>query len=211
MSNSFGGAVRLTIFGESHGEAIGAVLDGLAAGHPVDEAYIAFQMDKRRAKKDGLSTARTEADKVKILSGVYGGFTTGTPVTLVIENQNTRSGDYAKTVGLARPGHADYTAHVKYAGFEDWRGGGHFSGRVTAALTAAGALCQSILAAKGVILATHIARVAGAADAPLAFEESALRASWRRWNKTPASRCWTRPPGPKCKRASAPPPPKATA
>ena len=176
MSNSFGGAVRLTIFGESHGEAIGAVLDGLAAGHPVDEDYIAFQMDKRRAKKDGLSTARTEADKVKILSGVYGGFTTGTPVTLVIENQNTRSGDYAKTVGLARPGHADYTAHVKYAGFEDWRGGGHFSGRVTAALTAAGALCQSILAAKGVILATHIARVAGAADAPLAFEESALRA-----------------------------------
>ena len=138
MSNSFGGAVRLTIFGESHGAAIGAVLDGLAAGHPVDEDYITFQMDKRRAKKDGLSTARTEADKVKILSGVYNGFTTGTPVTLVIGNQNTRSGDYAKTVGLARPGHADYTAHVKYAGFEDWRGGGHFSGRITAALTAAG-------------------------------------------------------------------------
>ncbi len=176
MSNTFGGAVRLTIFGESHGAAIGAVLDGLAAGHPVDEGYIAFQMDKRRAKKDGLSTARTEADRVRILSGVYNGFTTGTPVTLVIENQNTRPGDYAKTAGLARPGHADYTAHVKYAGFEDPRGGGHFSGRVTAALTAAGALCQGILAARGVSIATHIARVANAQDAPLAFEESALRA-----------------------------------
>ena len=176
MSNSFGGAVKLTIFGESHGQAIGAVLDGLAAGHPVNEAYIAFQMDKRRAKKDGLSTARAEADKVRILSGVYNGFTTGAPVTLVIENQNARPGDYAKTAGLARPGHADFTAHVKYAGFEDPRGGGHFSGRVTAALTAAGALCQSILAAKGVLMATHIARAAGTADAPFAFEKSALRA-----------------------------------
>ena len=182
MSNSFGGAVRLTIFGESHGAAIGAVLDGLAAGHPVDEDYIAFQMDKRRAKKDGLSTARTEADKVKILSGVYNGFTTGTPVTLVIENQNTRSGDYAKTVGLARPGHADYTAHVKYAGFEDWRGGGHFSGRITAALTAAGALCQSILAAKGILIATHIAREANTGfpvldEAAGAEMQAAIRAS----------------------------------
>lgn len=185
MSNSFGGAVRLTIFGESHGEAIGAVLDGLAAGHPVDETYIAFQMDKRRARGGGLSTTRTEADKVKILSGVFNGRTTGTPVTLVIENQNTRSGDYAKTAGLARPGHADYTAHVKYAGFEDWRGGGHFSGRITAALTAAGALCQSILAGQGILLATHAARVAGLPDAPYAFDEAALRAQLEAVEKNP--------------------------
>lgn len=167
MSNTFGGALKLTIFGESHGAAIGAVLDGLAAGHPVDETYIAFQMDKRRARGGGLSTTRTEADKVKILSGVFNGRTTGTPVTLVIENQNTRSGDYAKTAGLARPGHADYTAHVKYAGFEDWRGGGHFSGRITAAAVAAGALCELTLRGLGVRVYTHIAACAGVQDAPL--------------------------------------------
>ena len=141
MKNTYGSALALTIFGESHGAAIGAVLDGLAAGIPVDEEFIAAQMEKRRAKKGGLSTSRIEADRVRFLSGVYNGRTTGTAITMVIENTNTRSGDYAKTLGLCRPGHADYTAHVKYGGFEDFRGGGHFSGRITAALCAAGALC----------------------------------------------------------------------
>ena len=124
MKNTFGNAVSMTIFGESHGPAIGAVLDGLAAGLPVDEAAIAAAMDRRRARGDGLSTARTEADAVEFLSGVFEGHTTGTAVTMIIRNQNTRSGDYAKTADLLRPGHADYTAYAKYEGYQDARGGG---------------------------------------------------------------------------------------
>ena len=124
MKNTFGSALALTIFGESHGRAIGGVLDGMAAGVPVDEGFIAACMDKRRARGDGLSTPRVEADNVQLLSGVVNGHTTGTAIALIIENQNTRSGDYAKTADLLRPGHADYTAYAKYHGFQDARGGG---------------------------------------------------------------------------------------
>ena len=106
--------LSLTIFGESHGWAVGAVLDGMAAGVPVDEAFVAACMDKRRARGDGLSTPRTEADAVQFLSGVVNGCTTGTAIALMVENQNTRSADYAKTADLLRPGHADYTAYAKY-------------------------------------------------------------------------------------------------
>ena len=122
MKNTFGSAVSLTIFGESHGPAIGAVLDGLAAGLAVDPAYLALRMDRRRARGDGLSTARTEPDEIEFLSGVYNGRTTGTAVTLALRNTNTRSGDYAKTAALLRPGHADYTAFAKYEGWQDARG-----------------------------------------------------------------------------------------
>lgn len=167
MKNTFGNAISLTIFGESHGPAVGAVLDGLAAGLPVDEAAIAAAMDRRRARGDGLSTARTEADDVEFLSGVYQGHTTGTAITLMIRNQNTRSGDYAKTADLLRPGHADYTAYAKYEGWQDARGGGHFSGRITAASVAAGALCESVLNTLGIRVYTHIAACAGIEDAPL--------------------------------------------
>lgn len=167
MKNTFGNAVSLTIFGESHGAAIGAVLDGLAAGLPVDTAYIAQRMDRRRARGDGLSTARTEPDCVEFLSGVLEGHTTGTPIALMVRNTNTRSGDYAKTADLLRPGHADYTAYAKYGGFQDARGGGHFSGRITAASVAAGAICEQILARRGIRVYTHIARCAGIDDAPL--------------------------------------------
>ena len=114
MKNTFGSDLSLTIFGESHGRAIGAVLDGMAAGVPVDEEFLAACMDKRRARGDGLSTPRVEADAVQFLSGVVNGHTTGTVIALMIENQNTRSGDYAKTADLLRPGHADYTAYAKY-------------------------------------------------------------------------------------------------
>ena len=140
MKNTFGSDLSLTIFGESHGRAIGAVLDGMAAGLPVDETFLAACMDKRRARGDGLSTPRVEADAVQLLSGVVNGRTTGTAIALMIENTNTHSGDYAKTADLLRPGHADYTAYAKYHGFQDARGGGHFSGRVTAALVAGGAI-----------------------------------------------------------------------
>ena len=167
MKNTFGSAVSLTIFGESHGPAVGAVLDGLAAGLPVDADFVAACMDRRRARGDGLSTSRTEPDRVEFLSGVVDGRTTGTPLTLMVQNTNTRSGDYAKTAALLRPGHADYTAWVKYEGYQDARGGGHFSGRITAAAVAAGAVCQQVLAGLGVRVYTHIARCAGVNDAPL--------------------------------------------
>ena len=173
MKNTFGTNISVTIFGESHGAAVGAVLDGMAAGVPVDEQFIAQCMDRRRARGDGLSTARTEADAVRILSGVVGGHTTGTPITLMIENKNTRSGDYAKTADLLRPGHADYTAHAKYHGFQDARGGGHFSGRITAGLVATGSICLQALAAQGIQIATHLYRCAGVADAPFAADPTA--------------------------------------
>lgn len=167
MKNTFGSAVSLTIFGESHGPAIGAVLDGLAAGLPVDTDFINTRMDRRRARGDGLSTARTEPDEVEFLSGVLDGHTTGTALTLMVRNTNTRSGDYARTAALLRPGHADYTAFEKYEGYQDARGGGHFSGRITAAAVAAGAICEKALQGLGIRVYTHIAACAGVEDAPL--------------------------------------------
>ena len=177
MKNTYGSALALTIFGESHGAAIGAVLDGMAAGVPVDEARVAACMDKRRARGDGLSTARVEADQVQFLSGVVNGHTTGTAIALMIENQNTRSGDYAKTADLLRPGHADYTAYAKYHGFQDARGGGHFSGRVTAALVAGGAIVLDTLSRAGIDISTHIARCAGISDTPFALDDPAALAA----------------------------------
>lgn len=167
MKNTFGSAVSLTIFGESHGPAIGAVLDGLAAGLPVDTDFINIRMDRRRARGDGLSTARTEPDEVEFLSGVLDGHTTGTPLTLMVRNTNTRSQDYAKTAALLRPGHADYTAFAKYEGYQDARGGGHFSGRITAAAVAVGAVCEQVLQGLGIRVYTHIAACGGVQDAPL--------------------------------------------
>ena len=177
MKNTFGSALALTIFGESHGRAIGGVLDGMAAGVPVDEAFIAACMDRRRARGDGLSTPRVEADRVQLLSGVVNGHTTGTAIALMIENQNTRSGDYAKTADLLRPGHADYTAYAKYHGFQDARGGGHFSGRITAALVAGGAIVLGALGRAGIDITTHIARCAGLSDTPFALDDTAALAA----------------------------------
>ena len=167
MKNTFGSDLSLTIFGESHGRAIGAVLDGMAAGLPVDEAFLAACMDKRRARGDGLSTARVEADQVQFLSGVVNGHTTGTAIALMIENQNTRSGDYAKTADLLRPGHADYTAYAKYHGFQDARGGGHFSGRLTAPLCIAGGIALQALEARGIKVMAHVAQIGGISDLPM--------------------------------------------
>ena len=124
MKNSFGQSVILTLFGESHGAEIGAVLDGLAPGIVVEEAYIQEKLRLRRPSGT-ISTARSEQDDFRIVSGVFEGKTTGTPLCILIPNQDTRSGDYAATRRLARPGHADYAAYFKYHGFEDYRGGGH--------------------------------------------------------------------------------------
>ena len=161
--NTFGNSVAITLFGESHGAEIGAVLDGLAPGIAVDEKFIAEKLRLRRPA-GAISTGRVEPDRFRIVSGVFEGRTTGTAVCILIPNENTRSKDYSATRFLARPGHADYTANCKYHGYEDHRGGGHFSGRITAALVAAGAIAQSALESKGILIGTHIARCAGIAD-----------------------------------------------
>lgn len=163
MKNTFGTSIAVTLFGESHGAMIGAVLDGLAPGIPVDEEFIASRMALRRSV-NALSTARREADTVRIVSGVVDGHTTGTPITLLIENSDTKSAHYGDMQTLARPGHADFTAYEKYHGFSDTRGGGHFSGRITAGLVAAGAIAQSALEKKGIRIGTHIAACGGIVD-----------------------------------------------
>lgn len=163
MKNTFGSSVAVTLFGESHGDYIGAVIDGMAPGLFVDRAYIAHKLMLRRPA-GAISTARREADECKIVSGVLNDRTTGTPITILIPNENAKSDDYAPMAALARPSHADYTAECKYHGFQDVRGGGHFSGRITAALVAAGAICQYALEQKGILIGTHVARCAGIAD-----------------------------------------------
>ena len=140
-----------------------AILDGLAAGIPVDEGFIAAQLSKRRPS--GITdTARVEPDDFRIVSGVFNGMTTGAPITILIPNTNVRSTDYDNIRFLPRPSHADYVAHVRYGGFEDYRGGGHFSGRITAGIVAAGALAIKALERKGIGLATHILQCGGVAD-----------------------------------------------
>lgn len=162
MKNTFGSSLGVTLFGESHGPSVGAVLDGVCPGIPVDEEFIRHQLTLRRPA-DSLSTARREQDLFVIESGVYRGKTTGTPLCVRIPNTFQHSGDYA-FYGKARPGHADYTAFVKYHGFEDPRGGGHFSGRITAALVAVGAICITALKEKGIFIGTHLSRCAGVSD-----------------------------------------------
>lgn len=163
MKNTFGSSVAVTIFGESHGPYIGAVIDGLTPGIEVDEEFIAHQLTLRRPS-GAISTARVEEDKFEIVSGVYKGKTTGTPICILIPNNVQNSKDYDNIARVARPGHADYTAYVKYHGYEDYRGGGHFSGRITAALVAAGAIAIDALRSKDIYIGTHIKSVAGIKD-----------------------------------------------
>ena len=163
MKNTFGNSVAVTLFGESHGAAIGAVIDGLAPGVDVDEAYISHMLDLRRPSGK-ISTSRQERDAFQIVSGVVDGRATGTPITILIPNENVKSGDYSQMRTTARPSHADSTAQCKYHGYQDARGGGHFSGRITAALVAAGAVCKCALEKKGILIGTHVKRCAGIAD-----------------------------------------------
>ena len=163
MKNTFGNSVAVTLFGESHGEAIGAILDGLAPGISVDTDYIAHMLTLRRPNGK-ISTPRQEKDAFRILSGVVNGKTTGTPIAILIPNENVKSGDYAPMATVARPSHADYTAQCKYHGYQDARGGGHFSGRITAALVAAGAICKCALEQKGIYIGTHVKKCVGISD-----------------------------------------------
>ncbi len=163
MKNTFGNSVAITLFGESHGEYIGAVIDGLAPGIEINHEYITDMLTLRRP--DGkISTPRKENDDYKIVSGVCGNKTTGTPITILIPNENIKSQDYSQIKTVARPSHADYTAECKYHGYQDVRGGGHFSGRITAALVAAGAVCKFALEQKGIYIGTHIQKCGGVWD-----------------------------------------------
>lgn len=155
--NQWGEKFRLSIFGESHGEGIGIVIDGIPSGTRLDLEEINRQMERRAPGRDNLSTMRREADEVKILSGFYNGLTTGTPLAGVIFNSDTRSKDY--TPEFLRPGHADYTALCRYGESRDYRGGGHFSGRITAPLVFAGAVAKQILAQRGIEIGAHIYNV----------------------------------------------------
>ena len=163
MKNTFGTSVAITLFGESHGAYIGATIDGLAPGIPIHPAYIDHMLTLRRPAGQ-ISTARKEEDAYSIVSGVVNGKTTGTPVTILIPNENVISSDYVQMKTVARPSHADYTADCKYHGYQDSRGGGHFSGRITAALVAAGAICKQALEQKGIRIGTHVAKCAGILD-----------------------------------------------
>ena len=165
------------IFGESHGPAIGVVLEHVPPGIAVDMDFIRAEMARRAPGKSPMSTARREADEPRILSGVFEGKTTGTPLCAVIENTDTRSRDYAKLKDLPRPGHADYAGHVRYEGCNDYRGGGHFSGRLTAPLVFAGAMAKLILREKGVTVSAVISNVGGTENpTPEQVEEIVLAA-----------------------------------
>ena len=163
MKNTIGNSLTITLFGESHGKAIGAVIDGMPSGLAVDEEYIASQLSRRRPK-DATSTPRQEKDEFSILSGVFEGHTTGTPICITIPNADTHSSDYGEMQYKMRPSHADYTANCRYNGFQDYRGGGHFSGRITAALVAAAALVIPALNRKGIKINTNILNIGGETD-----------------------------------------------
>ena len=156
-SNTFGDCFTVTTFGESHGVALGAVLDGIAAGMPIDIADIQAQLDRRRPGGP-LASPRSEPDGVEILSGVFEGVTTGAPVCLLIRNRDARPGDYGHLKDVFRPGHGDYTWQKKY-GIRDWRGGGRLSGRETVARVAAGAVARQLLARRGVSIVAHVIQI----------------------------------------------------
>ena len=163
MKNTFGNAISITLFGESHGTHIGAVIDGIAPGIKIDKEYINSCLDLRKPHGN-ISTTRREADEFQIISGEFNGYTTGTPLTVIIENTSKKSCDYESLKSTPRPGHADYTAECKYHGFQDYRGGGHFSGRITAALVAVGAILKKALEDKGIFIGTHISYLGGIKD-----------------------------------------------
>ncbi len=160
----YGNNLKLTVFGESHGEAIGMTLAGIPSGHKIDMDGVLLQMARRAPGKDPTATPRLEKDLPSVKSGLLDGVTTGAPIACLIENTNTRSSDYGNILELPRPGHSDYTAFVKYGGCNDIRGGGHFSGRLTAPIVFAGAVVRQILEEQGVKIAAHIASIGKVED-----------------------------------------------
>ena len=166
MSNTFGQKLRVTIFGESHGVGIGCIIDGLPAGISIDWDKVREEMARRAPGNSNLATPRKEKDAFTILSGYFNDHTTGTPLAMEIRNTSQHSSDYDILQDHMRPGHADYTGHVKYGGFNDYRGGGHFSGRITAPLTFAGAMARQVLEQKGIHIGSHVVKLHGIEDRP---------------------------------------------
>ena len=166
MSSTFGDHLKLSIFGQSHGPAIGMTLDGIPAGLPVDLDKLQSFLNRRAPGGNDYSTPRKEEDRPEILSGIVSGFTCGAPLAAVIRNQNTKPGDYAGLKNSPRPGHADYTAQIKYGGYQDASGGGHFSGRLTAPLCIAGGMCKQWLEAEGIYISAHISQIGTTKDTP---------------------------------------------
>ena len=164
MSSSYDGNLRISIFGQSHSGGIGVVIDGLPAGEKIDMAALQAFLARRAPGGNAWSTPRKEADAPEFLSGLVNDATCGAPLCAVIRNTNTRSGDYDNLRDVPRPGHADYTAHVKYGGFQDVSGGGHFSGRLTAPLCVAGGICKQILEKRGILVGAHILRIGGESE-----------------------------------------------
>lgn len=164
MSSTYGENLKLSIFGQSHGAGIGMVLDGIPAGLTVDLDVLQAFLNRRAPGQNDYSTPRKEEDRPEFLSGLLDGYTCGAPISAVIRNKNTRSGDYSNLKDCPRPGHADYTAQVKYQGFQDSAGGGHFSGRLTAPLCIAGGLCRQWLEAAGIRIGAHIVSIGGVKD-----------------------------------------------
>ena len=164
MSSEFGKILKVSVFGQSHGTAIGVNIDGLPAGEAIDLEELQRFLDRRRPGKNKLSTARNEGDAPEILSGLLEGKTCGAPLCAVIRNSDQHSKDYAELADKPRPGHADYTAWVKWKGHADMRGGGHFSGRLTAPLCVAGGIAKQILARRGVYVGAHLGSVGTVCD-----------------------------------------------
>lgn len=169
MASIWNNKISISIFGESHGPAIGVVIDNLPPGEHINLDELKHFLSRRAPKKDGTTTSRGEADIPQIMSGLIGDKTTGTPLCAFIQNTDTRSADYTKMSHLARPGHADYTGAMRYRGFNDQRGGGHFSGRLTAPLVFAGAVCGQILERRGIYTGSHILNIHDIKDDP--FDE----------------------------------------
>ena len=170
MASTWGENIKLSIFGGSHTEAIGVVLDNLPPNEKIDMEKIRVQMARRAPGKDKTATTRLEADEPQVLSGLFNGVTTGAPLAAIIANTNTRSKDYSDLKIHPRPGHADYTASVRYDGANDIRGGGHFSGRLTACLVFAGAVCRQILERRGITITANAVRVGQATGRELNFD-----------------------------------------
>ncbi len=166
MSSTYGKNLKLSIFGQSHGAAIGMTLDGIPAGLAVDPEALQHFLSRRAPGQWDYATPRKEADAPEFLSGILDGYTCGAPIAAIIPNTNTRSGDYSNLKDCPRPGHADYTAQIKYRGFQDCAGGGHFSGRLTAPMCIAGGLCKQWLEQRGISIAAHIASIADVHDRP---------------------------------------------
>jgi chorismate synthase len=176
MHNSFGRLFTITSFGESHGRCVGTIVDGCPAGLPITEADIQKEVDKRRAGESAAATTRLEKDRVEILAGVSGGFTTGAPICLLIWNEDINDSDYERIRFRPRPGHADYIAYMKYGGFNDWRGGGRFSGRITATFVMAGAVAKKLLNLINVEVVAHTVEIGGIKARPVPLADIKKRA-----------------------------------